>query len=199
VAVLAGGADAPYPASKLALYRQILAAGCAVSELPPGLRPRRWCFPARNRLIAALAGVTVVVEAAARSGALITARVARDLGRDVGAVPGPITSPRARGANDLLFDGAHVVRDVADVLDLLLGVGAARPADPRETLEPDLRRVLDSVAAGRDTVSALADTPAGAEAALVALARLELLGLVRRGLAGRYVATAPAAGPSRPR
>jgi DNA processing protein len=191
IAVLAGGADVPYPPSKRRLYRRVLAAGCAVSELPPGFRPRRWCFPARNRLIAALSPLTVVVEAAARSGALITARLARELGREVGAVPGPITSPRARGVNDLLFDGAHVVRDVQDVLDLLFGAGGKRVApDPRDRLEPALRRILDEVAAGRDTVGALAPSPSEAEAALVALSELELLGHVRRAPGGRYVAVA---------
>ncbi|MFL5821597.1 MAG: DNA-processing protein DprA [Solirubrobacteraceae bacterium] len=191
LAVLPGGADVPYPASKRRLYRRLLAEGCAASELPPGLRPRRWCFPARNRLIAALSALTVVVEAAERSGALITARLARELGREVGAVPGPITSGRARGVNDLLFDGAHLVRDVQDVLDVLFGAGAASaPPDPRAGLEPGLRRVLDEVAGGRDTVGALAGTPAEAEAALVALSELELLGHVRRAPGGRYVPVA---------
>jgi len=191
VAVLAGGADVPYPPSKRRLYRRVLAGGCAVSELPPGFRPRRWCFPARNRMIAALSRLTVVVEAAERSGALITARLARELGREVGAVPGPITSPRARGVNDLLFDGAHVVRDAQDVLDVLFGVGGkSAPPDSRDRLEPALRRVLDEVAGGRDTVGALAETPSEAEAALVALSELELLGHVRRVPGGRYVAVA---------
>jgi DNA processing protein len=132
--------------------------------------------------------VTVVVEAAERSGALITARIARDLGREVAAIPGPITSPRSRGTNDLLFDGAHVIRDVRDVLDLLFGVGAAgAPPDPLGGLEPRLRRILDEVAGGRDTVSALARTPAEVESATTALTELELLGHVRRGAAGRYV------------
>ena len=168
----------------------MLAAGYAVSELPPGFRPRRWCFPARNRLIAALSQLTLVVEAAERSGALITARLARELGREAGAVPGPITSSRSRGVNDLLHDGAHVVRDVQDVLDLLFGAGGrSAPADRRERLDPALRRVLDEVAGGRDTVDALARSPSEAEAALVALSELELLGLVRRAAGARYVAT----------
>jgi predicted Rossmann fold nucleotide-binding protein DprA/Smf involved in DNA uptake len=108
----------------------------------------------------------------------------------VGAVPGPITSPRARGVNDLLFDGAHVVRDVQDVLDLLFGAGGrSAQAHPREGLEPALRRVLDEVAGGRDTVAALARSQSEAETALVALSELELLGLVRRTPGGRYVAT----------
>lgn len=194
IAVLAGGADVPYPASKRQLYGRVIAAGCALSELPPGFRPRRWCFPARNRLIAALASVTVVVEAAERSGALITARLAREIGREVGAVPGPITSSRARGTNDLICDGAHPVRGAADVLDLIYGAGGwafGARARRAPALEPHLRRVLDQVSGGAATVSDL--TAAGgtdARDAMVALSELELLGRVRRGPGGRYVATA---------
>jgi DNA processing protein len=189
IAVLAGGADVPYPASKRWLHRRLREEACPVSEMPPGLRPRRWCFPARNRLIAGLAAVTVVVEAAERSGALITARLARDQGREVGAVPGQVTSPRSRGTNALLRDGAHLVRDAQDVLDLLFGAGGVTvPApDPAAHLEEPLRRVLDAVAGGRDTVSSLAATPGEIDGAMVALSRLELLGHVRRGPGGRYL------------
>lgn len=187
-AVLAGGADVAYPASKRRLHGRLVAQACTVSEMPPGLPPRKWCFPARNRLIAALGSVTVVVEAAECSGALITARLARDQGRDVGAVPGPVTSPRSRGTNALLRDGAHLVRDAQDVLDLLFGAGvAAVPSpDPAAGLEPELRDVLEAVADGRDTVESLAATPAEAQEAMIALSRLELLGHVRRGPGGRY-------------
>jgi DNA processing protein len=161
-----------------------------VSELPAGTEVRRWCFPARNRIIAALADVTVVVEAARRSGALITARLARDLGRDVAAVPGRVSSPQAQGTNALLYDGAGLVRDTQDVLDLLFGAGAitaARgPEDPG--LDAELRALLDDIAGGRDTVGALTADPSRTDAVLAGLAELELLGHVRRGLGGRYVA-----------
>lgn len=189
VAVLPGGVDIAYPACKRRLHRELTERAGAVSEMPLGLGPRRWCFPARNRLIAALSAVTVVVEAAERSGALITARLARDQGRDVGAVPGPVTSTRSRGTNDLLHDGAHVVRGAQDVLDLLFGAGAATvpAADPAAGLEERLRSVLEAVGEGRDSVDALAGGPREAEAAMVALAELELLGHVRRGPGGRYV------------
>jgi len=193
VAVLAGGADVAYPAAERRLHTRLVAAGCVVSELPPGTRPRKWGFPARNRIIAGLARVTVVVEAAERSGSLITARVARDLGRDVAAVPGRITSPRARGALDLLFDGAQLIRDVRDLLELLHGVGAAGPP-PRAPvseacvgLDPRLRAVLEAVADGRDTIDALAADSAQAAAAGVALGELELMGRLRRVPGGRYV------------
>ena len=189
VAVLAGGADVPYPPSKRHLYAEIVERGTVVSELPPGFRARRWCFPARNRIIAGLADLTVVVEAETRSGSLITADLAAKLGREVAAVPGPTTSPGAAGTNALLKDGATLVRDAQDVLDALYGVGQAppRPLAPGPTLEAPLKALLEAVAHGRDTVAALAGTsPDQADAALVGLTELELRGLVRREPGGRY-------------
>lgn len=90
-----------------------------ISELPPGSTPWRWTFPARNRIVAGLAGMTVVVEAAARSGSLVTARLAREVGRELGAVPGPLTSRPSSGPNQLLADGAHVIRGAEDVASVL--------------------------------------------------------------------------------
>jgi DNA processing protein len=189
IAVLGGGADVPYPASKRHLHAEIRRRGLVVSEMPPGFRARRWCFPARNRIIAGLADLTIVVEAAERSGSLITADLAAKLGREVAAVPGPVTSPGAAGTNALLRDGATLVRDAQDVLDALFGVGNAPPRRPRRatTLEPPLQAILDAVAHGKDTVAALAGTsPDRADAALVSLTELELRGLVRREPGGRY-------------
>jgi DNA processing protein len=192
VAVLAGGADVPYPASHARLYRRIAGAGTVVSELPPRTRAFPWCFPARNRLIAALAALTVVVEAAPRSGALVTAAVAREIGREVGAVPGQVTSGLATGTNALIADGAHLVSGAQAALDLVYGVGARRVPDrplPPD-LDPALRRLLEAVAAGHDTVAAAGRHAAGAGDAAVALTRLELLGLLRRTPGGRYVRVA---------
>ena len=188
MAVLGGGADVPYPPSKRHLHAEIRARGLVVSELPPGFRARRWCFPARNRIIAGLGDVTVVVEAAERSGSLITADLATRLGREVAAVPGAVTSPGAAGTNSLLRDGATLVRNARDVLDALFGVGNAPPKRPHTTtLEPPLKALLDAVAHGRDTVAALAGrSPEQADAALVGLTELELRGLVRREPGGRY-------------
>lgn len=192
VTVLAGGADVPYPASKRRLYAELLARGAVLSELPPGFGAFRWCFPARNRLIAALARVTVVVEAAERSGSLITADFAADLGRPVAAVPGQVTSGLAAGSNGLLQAGAALVTGGADVLDLLFaeGGGAARPrpapAAAAEPLEPRLRSLLDAVERGGGSLGALAGTPEAARAALSDLTELELRGLVRREFGGRY-------------
>jgi DNA processing protein len=194
VAVLAGAAEVAYPRSKAALHRRIVAEACAVSELPPGFEPFRWCFPARNRIIAGLAQLTVVVEGAERSGSLITADFAEALGRQVAAVPGRATSPRTRGSNGLIRDGAGVVLGVDDVLDAVLGLDR-EPAGTSGSvigarLEPALAALLDAVAGGRDTVGALARTPAQADAALLGLAELEGRGLVRRGGGGRYVVVA---------
>lgn len=187
IAVLAGGADVPYPRSKHRLYRELVERQCVISEMPPGVQPFKWTFPARNRTIAALGHVTVVVEAAERSGSLITADFAADFGRQVAAVPGGVTAPQSRGTNALIMDGAALVRHARDVLDLLFGAGGgpAEP-DPAASLEPRLRTLLSAVESGRDTVSAIARTPEAAQAAMVGLAELELLGLVRRDSAGRY-------------
>ena len=122
--VLAGGVDVPYPMRNHALHAQVEAAGVLVSELPPAHRPQRWSFPARNRIMAALGRLTVVVEAAESSGTLITAEFAAQLGRDLGAVPGRVTAQGAAGSNRLLREGAAVIRSPQDALDELLGVGA---------------------------------------------------------------------------
>jgi DNA processing protein len=188
IAVLAGGADVPYPPGKRALHARLRAEALVVSELPPGFRARRWCFPARNRIIAGLARLTVVVEAAQRSGALITARLARELGREVGAVPGRATMRLATGANGLIADGAHLIAGAQDALDVACGVGAR--AAPRHgdgsALEPHLAQVLQAVERGRDTPAALATTREEARGALAALAELELRGYLRRVAGGRY-------------
>ncbi|MCW2951405.1 MAG: protecting protein DprA [Conexibacter sp.] len=192
VAVLAGGADRPYPASKRALHRRIAAAGVVISEMPPGTQARRWCFPARNRIIAALACATVVVEAGERSGSLITATLAAEIGRDVGAVPGLVTSPFAAGTNGLIAEGARLVRGPQDVLEMLFGAEAPQLASARqaEQLPGDLRELLARVAGGMDTVAALTADGVGLDAALAGLAQLELQGHVRRTAGGRYATVA---------
>jgi DNA processing protein len=189
ITVLAGGADIAYPASKRGLHRELVRTQAAISEMPPGFRPYRWCFPARNRTIAGLASLTIVVEATERSGSLITADLAQELGRAVGAVPGPVTASRCAGSNALLRDGAFVIRDAQDALDEVLGIGVATAltARPPEALAPPLRALLRHVEDGRDTVSSLAATPDEAQHALEGLAELELLGFLRRGPGGHYV------------
>ncbi|WP_372789487.1 DNA-processing protein DprA [Paraconexibacter sp.] len=196
VAVLATGADRTYPRTKVPLGERIAVSGAIVSELPPGTPAYRWAFPSRNRIIAALAQLTVVVEAAQRSGSLITADFAVQMGREVAAVPGPAAGPHCRGTNLLLRDGAHLVLEPADVLDGLLGIAGGAGLRPPTPLTPapaeltaDLRRVRDAVAAGRATPAALADGPEDLVSVLAALSELELLGEVRRVPGGAYVAT----------
>lgn len=188
VAVLAGAAEIPYPAGKRALHARIARHGAVVSELPPGFRAQRWCFPARNRVIAGLARLTIVVEAAERSGALITSKVAGDLGRDVGAVPGRVTSPLAAGTNALINDGAALIAGAQNALDLACGVGMrVAEAAGGSSLEPRVRRVLEAVASGADTPAALVASGLSPGEALAGLGELELHGLLRRSLDGRYL------------
>jgi DNA processing protein len=189
VAVLPAGAERPYPASKRALYRRIIRSGVAVSELPPGSASRRWTFPARNRIIAALSAMTVVIEARERSGSLITAAVAEDLGREIGAVPGRVTSALSAGTNDLLAHGARVVRDARDVLDAIFGAGVRTvPAlDGGGSVRAELRDLLDAVDGGSDTLGALVGSGRSLEQALTGLAELEVCGRIRREAGGRYV------------
>src|SRR5437870_9346604 len=126
VGVLGNGFGVVYPAANRALYERMIAHGCLVTELPPGERPHAGAFPRRNRLISGLAGVTVVVEAAPGSGALITADCALEQGRSVLAVPGPITSPTSLGCNKLIQQGSKPALSAADVLEEL-GRTAGRP------------------------------------------------------------------------
>jgi DNA processing protein len=165
--------------------------------MPPGFGVHRWAFVARNRIIAALSRVLVVVEAAERSGSLTTADFASAAGRTVAAVPGRVTSRTASGTNGLIRDGAPLVRDAVDVLDLLAdvtgtpypapdaaGAGAAR-ARPCG-LDPALHSLLDRIEAGSGSLAELAGGGRDAREVLVALGRLEAAGLVRRAFGGRY-------------
>jgi DNA processing protein len=206
VAVLANGPDVVYPPMNRDLYRRILDSGAVLSEYPLGTRVRRHHFPARNRIMAALGRVVVIVEAAQPSGSLITADLAARLGRTVGAVPGQLGVRVAEGANDLIKEGAHLIRDARDVLDLLFGVGVdpgpgleappsprlerAPPPRPGPALDPPLRAVLDLVGAGAATVDRVAlDGGLAPREATVALARLERLGYVVADALGCYART----------
>ncbi len=189
VAVLPGPADRPYPAAKRGLHRRIVATGAALSEIAPGTGVRRWMFPARNRIIAALAAMTVVVEAGERSGSLVTARLAHGIGRPVGAVPGRVTTPQAVGPNALLASGrACVVRGPQDVLDHVFGAGVRTAAgEPGRLPVPvELRLLLAAIAEGHETAAALARAGFAPDRGLAALAELELGGFVRRGAGGRF-------------
>ena len=177
VAVLGCGIDRDYPRAHAVLANEVASRGLIVSEYPPGVEPAPWRFPARNRIVAGLAQATVVVEARERSGALITADLALDDGRDVLAVPGEITSQLSRGTNHLLRLGAIPVTCAADVLEAI-GVEPPAAREP-PTLERRLELVRGLVADAATTADELArQTGHSAGAVAAALAELELLGLV---------------------
>jgi DNA processing protein len=193
VAVLACGVDRFYPRGNDRLLERIAADGAVASEIPPGSSPTRRRFIERNRLIAALSGVSVVVEAAWRSGALITARCADHLGRVVGAVPGPVTSPTSAGCHRLIREGLAIcVTEAAEVIELASPIGEGLPAPPavatadHDGLPPSEQRVLDALPLGRAVPISSLTKVAGLEEPLVegALGRLELLGLAVRGAGG---------------
>jgi DNA processing protein len=144
VAVVAGGVDNIYPQEHAALRAAILDQGGAiVSEMPPGFKPRDIHFPRRNRIISGLSRGVVVVEAALRSGSLITARMANEQGREVMAVPGSPLDPRCRGANRLIREGAALVEETDQVLELLTGLRL--PAQVPETIAEDHDQPFDNI------------------------------------------------------
>jgi DNA processing protein len=177
VAVLGCGIDRDYPRANADLANRIARTGLIVSEYPPGVEPAPWRFPARNRIVAGLALATVVVEARARSGALITADFALELGREVFAVPGEITSSLSAGTNDLIRQGATPLLAAEDVLEAL-GLETA-PARPEARLTQAATAVLGVARDGPGGADELAFA-AGLDAALAAAAliELELAGLV---------------------
>jgi DNA processing protein len=196
VAVLASGPDVVYPRRHRRLHERVRETGLVLSELPPGTQPFRWSFPARNRIMAGLARMTVVVEAADPSGSLITSDFARDLGRSVAAVPGRVTSRVARGTNGLLKDGAVPITGAEDVLDELFGAGMRRvpstEAGPPEPADPRLRGVLEA-SERYGSIAAIAEQAGMTTGeARAALGRLEAEGyLVRRDLGGWERALGP--------
>jgi DNA processing protein len=178
VAVLGCGVDRDYPRAHGALASQIVSAGgLIVSEYPPGVAPAPWRFPARNRIVAGLAAATVVVEARERSGALITADLALEEGRDVLAVPGEITSALSRGTNGLLRLGAIPVTSADDVLEAL---GVEPVVRPRDEAPPGASGiVLAALDRGARTADEIAhDTGLAADEVAAALTVLELCSLV---------------------
>ncbi len=189
-AVLGCGAGVAYPAAHRSLWRQVGERGLILSELPPRTGAWRWTFPARNRIMAALGAMTVVVEAAERSGSLITADLAADLGRDLGAVPGPVGSRLSAGPNNLIAGGACLVRGAQDVLDAMLGPGARRIERTGPPLGARELAVLESLELGAETSDAIAAALSlgGAETA-AALADLEASGYVTCSLVGVYSRT----------
>ena len=179
VAVLGCGIDRDYPAAHAELARKIRERGLVVSEYAPGVEPAPWRFPARNRIIAGLAAATVVVEARERSGALITADLALEEGREVFAVPGEITSGLSAGTNRLLALGATPLTSAADVLASFgLEREVVRRGELAETAERVFRALADGPAAVDDLVGI---TGLDAAAVAGALSELELRGLASEG------------------
>lgn len=202
VAVMAGGVDVLYPAETADIGRNMVKTGARVSEMPIGMSPQARHFPRRNRLISGLAQALVVIEAAAKSGSLITARTALDQGREVLAVPGHPFDARASGSNMLIRDGAVLVRSAEDVIEAL-----SRPAPPVADPElplappPDKRNLRDTAALHGQILDRLGPSPLAEDqlirdlnkaAHLVtpAITQLEMEGRVQRqagGLLARVV------------
>jgi DNA processing protein len=194
IAVQGTGVDVPYPAGHRSLHVELAERGTVLSEMEPGTRATPGCFPRRNRIIAGLCEVTVVVEAGFKSGAINTASQALELGRVVAAVPGRIDDPRASGCNILIRDGAQVVTGVEDLLTLL-GLstpaerGATGPRSRERSIPADLtpleRRAIDALELGESLPDDLATTMSvPVRQVLGLLSGLELRGLVEQG-AGR--------------
>lgn len=188
VAVLACGVDRAYPRGNEGLIERIGLDGCVVAEVPPSSAPTRWRFLERNRLIAALTGGTVVVEAAWRSGAISTATRAIDLGRPVGAVPGPVTGAMSAGCHRLLRSGSVCVTDAAELVQLVSPIGTVAETVPEvpeadhDGLDDLDLRVLDALAVRKLVpLDRLARTAGLAQADVAAaLGRLEMQGLAER-------------------
>ena len=202
VAVLGSGIDVAYPPRNAGLIEEVTMAGAVVSEYPPGIEARPHRFPARNRLVAALAQGVIVVEGAPGSGSLITVEFALDLGRDVMAVPGAITGQLSDVPHALIRDGAALIRGAGDVLETLDLAPARSPNSPKGVPDPDRdppptdlteeeRRFLELVPGTPATLDAVASS-AGVDPAraLRVLGALELRGLVTVD-GGRYRRAGP--------
>ena len=196
IGVIGGGLDVFYPPENQARQEAMSERGLVVAEMPPGTEPRARHFPYRNRIIAGLSAGTVVVEAAPRSGSLITARLAAEAGREVMAVPGSPLDPRAQGCNQLIRDGATLIQSAADVLE------AVRPIQPRfasprseyRSLEPEwmegdggalgpIEDLLGPSPVAVDEIIRLSGVPSGA--VQMALLELDLAGRLDRHAGGK--------------
>ncbi|MEI6484769.1 MAG: DNA-processing protein DprA [Sphingomonadales bacterium] len=196
IAVVAGGADVAYPPDHAELTQRIADAGLIIAEQPAGTQPQARHFPRRNRIIAGLSAGTIVVEGALKSGSLITARIAADLGREVMAVPGSPLDPRAQGCNQLIREGATLIQSAADVLEALSTL-SGQPSLPLQVAEPLPAPLLTAEPQARAAITALlSPTPvlidelvrqSGLPAAQVAtvLLDLELEGAIVRHAGGR--------------
>jgi DNA processing protein len=195
VAIMGTGIDRTYPTMHRGLRRRIEASGCVVTEFPVGAGPTKWSFPRRNRLIAGMAEGVIVVDAPARSGALLTAYLASDLGREVFAVPGPVDSRRSRGCHHLIREGATLVESVEDI-HLVLPPPCLSP-EPTAAVKRRLARIIpapgsaarwiwDRVDLEGTSLHELQERWVGGSASWAeGLVALEMAGLIRRLAGGR--------------
>lgn len=200
IACLAGGLDVVYPEENRSLYRDILETGLIVGEMPPGTKPQARHFPRRNRVISGLSNGVLIIEAAARSGSLITARYAAEQGRDLFAVPGSPLDPRSAGGNQLLKDGAILVRDGSDIIQELATpqmpqkVAGGAPTKPaargtkttaaRRPSTKNLLSLLNPSPIHIDEIVALSGM--AAQSVVAELQLLELDGKIARHSGGRF-------------
>ena len=194
IAVLAGGIDQVYPPQNAELYQQIPETGLLVSEMPLGTEPQSRLFPRRNRIIAGLCRICIIVEASFKSGSGITAGLAADYGREVGAVPGSPLDSRNFGSLGLLKDGAHVITSAEDVIDIITSLKSKTIKEPHTAPKPPAIRSVDPDDVRRIKVwiqeyigvdacpiaDLLLDVPEPEEIVLTALAELELDGKIER-------------------
>jgi DNA processing protein len=181
--VLGTGVDVAYPRANLGLHREICGRGLVLSEFPPGTSARPHHFLQRNRIIAALARLTIVVEAPHKSGALNTCESAHDLGRAVAIVPGPIDSPQSAGSNHFLREGVHLLASIDDAITLA-GLSPAPRGQIDITRESE-RRVWDALqdsAASLDELCARSALPVAQ--CLSTVTALEIRGIVECALTG---------------
>lgn len=197
IGVIASGIDIAYPPQHAALQERIAGEGLLIAEQPPGTEPRGSHFPSRNRIIAGLASGTLVVEAAVKSGSLITARLAAEYGREVMAIPGSPLEPRSHGCNHLIREGAVLVQDPADVIELLSSFdGTPRstfrepsgafdyaPEDLAEAEPADIASLLTTAPVAVDEL--IRQSGASAAAVQLALLELEIAGRLERHAGGR--------------
>ena len=197
IGVIASGIDIAYPPQHRDLQDRIASEGLLIAEQPPGTEPRGSHFPSRNRIIAGLASGTLVVEAAVKSGSLITARLASEAGREVMAIPGSPLEPRSHGCNHLIREGAVLVNSPEDVVELLSGFdGSPRstfrepvgtfdhaPEELAEAEPADIAALLTTAPVSVDEL--IRQSGAGAAAVQLALLELEIAGRLERHAAGR--------------
>jgi DNA processing protein len=194
-AVFGCGVDVIYPAANRKLAAEIAARGLLVSELPLGTAPDRFTFPRRNRIISGLSRVTVVVEAGEKSGALLTADFAAEQGREVMAVPGPVTSPLSAGCHRLIRDGATLCRGVEDLRQVMepdhVPQGGDTAGGPRPALSADESSLLERLGGETLPLEEIVDrTGFTPQKTLTILLALELRGLVTQHPGQRYLRTA---------